>query len=134
MSGYSTDCRFFTDTDDLTNIHWYRVPKDRPCLPVASFVSNSDWDNINGPRSSIFKGQPPTLQGEQWAERPFDRNPPRPGEAFSGHFCGTPAQWAGDLRSDRPADIGTYGCCNPARLGAYDCSWSDAFDNWGPCP
>lgn len=134
MRGYETDVRFFADSDQVTRIHWYRVPKDRPCLPVASFVQNSDWTNFNGPRATIFKGEAPYTQGEQWVDRPAVNRPPLPGEKFSGHFCGTPQQWSGDLLLSRPEDLGTYGCCDPNRLGAYDCSWSDDFDNWGPCP
>lgn len=134
MPGYITKARFFADSDQLTTIHWYQVPKDRPCLPVASFLSDSDWSNDNGPRATIFKGVSPSLQGEQWVDRPAVRLAPLPGEAFSGHYCGTPEQWAGGLKLARPADVGQYGCCNPARLGAYDCGYDDAFDNWGPCP
>jgi len=134
IPGYFTQARFFQDIEDTTRIHWYRVPADRPCLPVASFIMDSDWDNNNGPRSKNFKGNPPNLQGESWDARPATRIAPLPGEKFSGHFCGTPEQWAGDLTSTNPEDLGFYGCCDPNRLGAFDCSFSDDFDNWGPCP
>lgn len=134
MPGYFTKARFFRDSGEWTTIHWYAVPKDRPCLPVASFLEDSDWTNNNGPRATIYKGVAPDIQGEQWADRPASRVPPLPGEAFTGHYCGTPEQWSGDLRTDRPEDIGVYGCCNPGALGAFDCSFSDDFDNFGPCP
>jgi len=121
--GYDTDAQFFSDDPaaPTTPIHWYKVPMDRPFLPFQSFITNSDWDNENGPRSDVFKGVRPGAQGEQWSERPFDRNrPPRPGEFYTGHFCGSQQQWAGDLRTDRPDDIGQYGCCIPGGLVQFD--------------
>lgn len=111
--GYETDVRFFADSAEVTTIHWYKVPVDRPCLPYPSFVWDSDWANDNGPRTTIFKGNPPVTSGEQWALRPVTRRPPLPLETFTGHFCGTKTQWSGDLRSDRPEDQGEYGCCIP---------------------
>jgi hypothetical protein len=134
MKGYKTDCRFFADSDETLKLHWYRVPKDRPCLPFASFVEDSDWNNNNGPRATIFKGISPDEQGEQWTDRPADRQAPSPDSTFTGHFCGTAEQWSGDLEALRPEDIGSLLCCNDNKLGAFDCSWGDAFDNWGPCP
>jgi hypothetical protein len=135
MPGYYTKCKFFADSDQLTGIHWYRVPKDRPCNPFPSIIEDSDWRNDNGPRSRSFKGSPPYMQGEQWEDRPATRDPPLPGNAFTGHICGTAAQWAGDMKLARAADRGTYGCCVPDLVGAYDCGYSDGYDNFGPpCP
>lgn len=128
MRGYVTNCRFFLDTDQPTLIHWYRVPKDRPCLPVASIFYDSDWTNDNGPRATIYKGVSPDIQGEQWGPRDATGKPPRPGEEFTGHYCGTPEQWAGDLRTDRPEDIGEYGCCNPINEAAFDYGFDLGFD------
>lgn len=132
--GYITQCKFFTDSDDLTTIHWYPVPKDRPCLPVASIIEDSDWRNDNGPRATIYKGSPPYMQGEQWVDRPAIRLPPLPGEQFTGHYCGSPQQWAGALSINNPDDLGEYGCCFEGVGGAYDCGYSFAFDSYGGCP
>lgn len=134
MPGYTTDCRFFQDIPDVTNIHWYQVPRDRPCLPFASFVEDSDWTNNNGPKATIFKGNAPDIQGEQWVDRPATRIPPRPAQAFSGHFCGNEEQWAGNLVSTRQGDLGSLTCCNPEDFGEFNCDFSVDFDNRGPCP
>ena len=134
MPGYITQARFFRDSNQTTTIHWYRVPADRPCLPVGSFVEDSDWTNNNGPRSTIYKGVSPDLQGEQWVDRPAVRLNPLPGELYTGHYCGTPTQWAGQLDLANPDDVGEYGCCNPDLLGAYNCDFANDFDNFGPCP
>lgn len=132
--GYTTRVRFFADSDQTTLVHWYLVPKDRPCLPVASFVQDADWANDNGFRPIILKGEPPFTQGEQWADRPYTAKPARPFEKYTGHYCGTGEQWAGKLSIDNPADLGSYGCCIVGQLVGYDCECSlDTFSYlYGP--
>lgn len=52
------------------------------------------------------------VQGVQFVES-FYRKPLAPDfwEQYTGGFCGTEAQWRGDLRSDRKNDKGYPGCC-----------------------
>lgn len=114
--------QFFKDSTDTTRIHWYPVPHDRPFLPVPSFVANAYWTNDQGPRPPNFVGNPPGEQGERWADRPFDkRQPPQPWEQFTGHYCGTPEQWAGELYAVDPRSIGHAGCCSGADWFMYGC-------------
>lgn len=118
-AGYETRARFFRDVDTSVPIWWYPVPKDRPCLPVASFVQDSDWQNEDGPRTPLFKGRISPDQGEGWFGRPFrGRRLPPNALPFTGHYCGTAAQWLGDLVSTRPADIGNKFCCFPGAAPA----------------
>jgi hypothetical protein len=112
--GYETDACFFEDSDITTRVRWYKVPRDRPFLPVPSFLEDANWQNDNGPRPPMLVGEAPgTMQGEVWADRPVNFVDPRPGEAFTGHFCGSEAQWAGALSIGNPEDFGEYGCCVP---------------------
>lgn len=121
-AGYITYVRFFKDDPTWSKVHVYIVPPDRKTLPVASIFVNAAWDNDNGPHSSLFQGYPPFEQGDQWANRNFDRRlPHRPGEAFTGRYCGTPEQWKGEMRYANPADRGLYGCCRAINSIAYGC-------------
>lgn len=58
-------------------------------------------------------GEPLPIQGEvQDPHRGWDhRRKPQPWEAFTGVICGTPEQWAGNLRKSRPEDSSEPGCC-----------------------
>lgn len=61
----------------------------------------------------MLVGHSPNIQGEQADPRPVNGQPPQLWETFTGHFCGNPQQWAGNLVSTNPADVGKVGCCNP---------------------
>ena len=132
---------FFRDTEAITPIRWYRVPADRPVLPVASFVSRPEWDDENGPFSGMFNGEPPGTQGPQWVPHIWRANPqPYPWETFTGHYCGTAEQWAGELVSTNPADVGTPGCCIGA-IAKLSCAcstssarvWFAGFQDFATC-
>lgn len=114
--GYRVDVRFYEDSDVTSRVHWYLVPRDRAWLNLPSFVQDEAWWNPNGMRSSMLYGNV-AAHGEQLVDRPWDhRDPPRPGERFTGHICGTPQQWLGGMSINNPADRGVYGCCVGANL------------------
>jgi hypothetical protein len=100
----------FKDSDELTEVRWYKVPKDRPFLPIASFVQNEWWRDENGPRGGMEHGNV-VGQGPDLGPWPFSRKGPSSRAIFTGHYCGTPEQWGGDLLRNRSADIGDLDCC-----------------------
>lgn len=131
-AGYETDVHFFEDEETPTRVHWYLVPGDRPCLPVPSFVQDAYWSNENGLRPILYVGNPPGLQGEVWSERPYVNRGPRPGEAFTGHYCGSESQWSGSLSIENPADVGHYGCCQEGLPVVYVVTGKHLEVNWHP--
>lgn len=133
---YRTQVQFYADDPALTEVEWVFVPTDRPTLPVPSFVVSADWDQPNGPRSNV----PPGYYGQQGehlgSTRGFVHTVPLPWEAFNGHFCGTPSQWAGGLLIGNPADHGVAGCCGGFQaqqtLGCAT-AWREASANGQLC-
>lgn len=113
-SPYEAPFRFFADSQEVTKVHWYVVPRDRPALPVASIFQHEPWNFDGPPRSNMHQGQPPFFQGEQYTDRyGGGRKEPVPPVEFTGHFCGSAEQWQGQLSRLRSEDIGKDGCCSP---------------------
>lgn len=104
--------KFFEGSDAGTaKIEWYFVPPSRSCLPVPSFVDSTDWYSPNGPGAGMMVGLSAKYQGEQIGRRPGKRSVALPWEKYTGHYCGTPAQWLGELDLSNPKDVGEVGCC-----------------------
>lgn len=99
---YKVDVKFYSDTEDTSEIMWYRVPKDRALLPVGTIFGSYNWDGENEP---TWKHDPGTvLQGEQIDTRTYynGEEPFPPG--VNGHYCGEPSQWMGDLTLARDGE------------------------------
>jgi hypothetical protein len=75
---------------------WYFT--DLPWLDVPTPFVSAIWSDPNGPRSGMNRGY--LGQGEQLDSDPVWRNGDAPfAPGFPpGHYCGTPEQWAGNLR------------------------------------
>lgn len=117
---YNAPARFFEDSEFTTRVHWYPVPSDRPVLPYPSFVGRPEWEDENGPGQNMYMGCPPQFQGTQFVPSMGGAaRVPRLEQLFTGEFCGTKRQWAGDLRTDRPEDIGDPLCCKQRHLAAH---------------
>lgn len=108
---YYAPVRFFKDTEQTTKIHWYFVPKDRPVLDEVQFVQHEPWHDENGPRSFMYSGNPASQQGQGYAERYGGARRTPLVDTYTGHYCGNHDQWAGELLTTRPGDLGDVGCC-----------------------
>jgi len=96
--------RFFTDSEEVSEVVWYRVPDDRPFLPVPTIFASYEWVEYNRP----WDRWPGTAGlGEQVSSpRSFPGRPVPPAGQFRGTFCGTPEQWAGGmLLPDPPIEL-----------------------------
>jgi len=107
--------RFFLNDPRTTTIRFYGVKPTRPVLELPSFVANEAWTNDAGPFSGMLYGQF-GLQGVQ-ADPPVRYITENPTDNYNPlHFCGTAAQWAGQLSTDNPADVGPPDCCGPQAI------------------
>lgn len=90
-SPYTTNMRFYTDTDVETRVVWYRVSRDAPWLPYPTPFHDADWDEENPPGrrrpGTIFLGEQLDAPRTYASVRTI---PPRPIPAF---FCGKQEQW-----------------------------------------
>lgn len=90
-SPYTTNMRFYTDTDVETRVVWYRVSRDAPWLPYPTPFHDADWDEENAPGrrrpGTIFLGEQLDAPRTYASVRTI---PPRPIPAF---FCGKQEQW-----------------------------------------
>lgn len=97
------DGRLFSDRPDTVQIRWYAVSPSRPVLPYPSFVANEDMQDDNSPFSGMETGFPAPQQGQALTHVRYGTDNIR--DAFNPRrFCGTAAQWAGDLQFSRPGD------------------------------
>lgn len=126
-AGYTTEVKFWRDSDLLIPIRWYRACDSAPFIPHATVFGSYNYDdvpivdNVPGPARGTM------LQGEQlMSDRRWDNGVAIDLRLPTGKFCGTASQWAGDMliARDEPvaADaLGTPACCGalPA-LGPAD--------------
>lgn len=75
---YSTDCRFFKDSDEVVRIKWYPALPDAGVLPFPSKITSLDWSSwpwLAEGVGEVFKpSRGPTLLGD----RPFNHAQPIP--------------------------------------------------------
>lgn len=92
-------------------IQWYRVPEDRPFLPVGTIFTSWDWDYWNNFREP-FKGEV-IAQGEVAGEpRPYTNGEDSTATVFTGDYCGSPAEWTGEALTVPPLPLVlTKDCC-----------------------
>lgn len=109
---YICKVRFFKDSPLTTSIKWYKVPADRPILPVVPLTDHPPNTDINGPFKGMWMGWPPWEQGVQWVEYFGGGRRVPANDDFTGNFCGRPDQWLGNLSIDNPTDFGDPNCCH----------------------
>lgn len=93
-------------------------------LPEASIWQHEPWNDENGPRHYMYAGNPSTCQGEQYTARYGGARRTPLNDVFTGHYCGTPDQWAGNLLVARPSDHGDPACCFEVPPVAEDSWWA----------
>jgi len=117
-AGYKTRMRFYRDIPDSTEVVWYRVPVDRPFLPIPTIFADWDWEEDN-PWGLRTPGT--TVLGEQMESyRTYPASPLPRRSVFRGVYCGTPQQWAfGDGLPVVPPVLlpdGFPPCCGPSSI------------------
>jgi hypothetical protein len=101
------------------------VPRDRAILPETQFVSHEPWQDENGPGHHMYAGQAPFEQGEQYVAK-YGGAPRQPlADTYTGYYCGDSDQWAGELLSYRPGDLGEVGCCSEIPPVAEASWWAE---------
>jgi len=94
-SAYETECCFYANDPRTTTIRWYRVPDDRPFLPVPTVFCSTNWENKNRPGDTGSQGR--VGLGEQLGSPLIWRNGKDPTHTrwTPGVYQGTAEQWAG---------------------------------------
>jgi hypothetical protein len=126
-AGYTTRMRFYRDTQDATEIVWYRVPDDRPFLDVPTIFASWEWVEQNRPGDRT----PGTVGlGEQLtADRIRPARPNVRRTIYRDVYCGTADEWlrGGGLPVAPPVlyDDGFPHCCGPPQVpfpSIYTCT------------
>lgn len=115
-AGYKATVKFFSDSDELSEIVWYAVPTENGFLEHPTVFWSYVWDDQmeentrDMSRGTLFQGE---VMG---TDRPWSNGALPSGYAFSGQACGTAEQWAGDLSLARDGEGALNGqgwptCC-----------------------
>lgn len=97
--------RFFRDAPDVvTRIQYYRVPDDRPYLPVPTLFTSTRWLNDNAIWDGQDEGFAYPLQGESMDSPKVWANGKDPNKTvwIPGKYLGTEAEWRGEMYTPPP--------------------------------